>query len=181
MTPEAYLEQERRAEFRSEYYQGETFAMADASRRHSLIVTNIVAELSAQLKGTPCEVHSKDLRLRVQPARFFTYPDVLVICGDLQFADDQKDTVLNPVLIVEVLSPSTQDYDRGRKFEMYRKLQSFREYLTVSQDEPRIEHHTRIASHRWEMVEVEDRTAVLELCSIGCTLPLSEIYDKVVW
>jgi Uma2 family endonuclease len=181
LTPEEYLEQERRAEFKSEYYNGETFAMAGASRRHGLIVVNMAAELRQQLKGKPCEVQSNDLRLRIPPGSFISYPDIMVICDKVQFTDDQQDTVVNPLLIIEVLSPSTRDYDRGLKFEMYRKIDSLREYLTVSQDSPHVEHWTRADHNHWELMEVEDPTATLELPSIGCILPLSEIYDKVVW
>ena len=181
LTPEEYLEQERRAEFKHEYVDGEIFAMSGASRRHSLIVTNIVRELGQQLKGKGCEVHSNDLRLRIPPGRAFLYPDVMAICGEVQLADEHNDTVLNPILIIEVLSPSTRNYDQGGKFEMYRKLPSLREYLTISQHEQRIEHHRRIENNRWELLEVDDPSAVLQLQSISCALPLAEIYDKVAW
>src|SRR5262245_12190039 len=124
LTPEKYLEIERRAEFKSEYYNGDMFGMSGASPRHAWIVPNIVAELRQQLKGRPCRVASNDLRLRVLPSGLYTYPDVMVVCGEPRFADDQKDTLLNPVVIVEVLSESTRDYDRGQKFQFYRGLAS---------------------------------------------------------
>jgi Uma2 family endonuclease len=139
VSQEEYLAQERLAERKSKYYQGEVFAMSGASPRHVWIVANIVAEFRQQLKGKPCLVSASDLRLRVTPADLYTYPDVMVICGEAQFADDQKDTVLNPVLIVEVLSESIRNYDRGRKFQHYRKLPSLIEYLLIEQDEPHIE------------------------------------------
>jgi Uma2 family endonuclease len=119
-SPEEYLEQERRAEYKSEYLAGEVFATAGASRCHGLIVMNVAGHLWQQLKGRPCKVHSGDLRLLVTPASLHTYADVMVVCTDVHFADDQKDTVLNPVVLIEGLSESTSDYDRGRKFEYYR-------------------------------------------------------------
>jgi Uma2 family endonuclease len=181
LTPAEYLDQERHAERKSEYLRGEVFAMAGASRRHSLIVTNLVAELSRQLKEKPCEVYANDLRLRVTPAGLYTYPDVMVACGDIQFADDQKDTILNPVLLIEVLSESTRDYDRGRKFQYYRTLPSLVEYLTVAQDEPHVEHYTRQQQDRWLLVEFNGPTQIIPLASIPCVLPMAEIYDKIDW
>lgn len=176
-----YLEQERRAEFKSEYFEGEVFAMAGASRRHGLIVTNLIAELRQQLKGKPCEVYPSDMRLRVTPTGLYTYPDVMVVCGEIQFADDQKDTILNPVVLIEVLSDSTKDYDRGRKFEYYRTLPSLREYLTVAQDKPHIEHWTRQQEDCGLLVEFHSLSQTIRLTSIDCLLPLIEIYDKIDW
>jgi Uma2 family endonuclease len=181
VSPEEYLEQERLADRKSEYFQGEVFAMAGASPRHVSIVTNVVIELGQQLKRKPCRVYSADLRLRVTPAGIYTYPDVMVICGDAQFADDQKDTVLNPVLIVEVLSESTRNYDRGKKFQHYRKLPSLIEYLMIEQDQPRIEHWTRQRENHWDFVDIDDLGQSIELTSIGCALPLTEVYDKIDW
>jgi Uma2 family endonuclease len=181
LTPAEYLEQERCAGRKSEYLRGEVFAMAGASRRHGLIVTNLVAEMRQQLKGKACEVYSNDLRLRVTPAGLYTYPDVMVACGDIQFADDHKDTILNPVLLIEVLSESTRDYDRGRKFQYYRTLPSLVEYLTVSQDEPHVEHWSRQQQDRWLLVEFGGVGQTIPLISIPCNLPLAEIYDKVDW
>lgn len=187
LTPAEYLERERRAEYKSEYFQGEMFAMAGASERHGLIVANLVGELRQQLKGKPCRVYPSDLRLRVTAAGLYTYPDVIVVCGDIQFADDRKDTILNPVLIIEVLSESTRDYDRGRKFQYYRTLPSLVEYLTVAQDEPQVEHHTRQSATPgstnggWLLLEFNKMSETIPLVSIPCALPLTEIYDKVDW
>src|ERR1044072_9754283 len=125
-TPEEYLEMERKADCKNEYFNGEIFAMGGASPRHVLIVTNVVSELRTQLKNRPCTVYSTDLRVRVSATGLYTYPDVIVVCGEPRFADDHRDTLLNPTLIVEVLSNSTKDYDRGDKFEQYRALESFR-------------------------------------------------------
>jgi len=181
LSPEEYLEQERRAEYKSEYLVGEIFALAGASRRHALIVTNLIGELGQQLRGKPCEVYSGDLRLRVTPTGLYTYPDVMLVCADVQFADDQKDTVLNPVVLIEVLSESTSDYDRGRKFEYYRTLPSLSEYLTVAQDKPHIEHWTRQQEDSGILAELNDLSQTVRLASIDCVLPLKEIYDKIDW
>jgi Uma2 family endonuclease len=182
VSPEEYLAQERLAEHKSEYVQGEILAMPGVNVWHVLIVTNVVGELGQQLKRKPCRVSASQLRLRVTPAGFYTYPDVMVICGDAQFADDrddQNDTVLNPVLIVEVLSESTRDYDRGRKCQRYRKLPSLIEYLMIEQDEPHIERWTRQRENHWDFVEFDDLSQTVKLISIGCVLPLTEIYNKI--
>jgi Uma2 family endonuclease len=181
LTPAEYLELERRAESKSEYYQGETFAMACASRRHVLIVTNLVGELRQQLKGRPCQAYSTDLRLNITPTGLYTYPDVMVVCGDPQFTDDQMDTLINPCLIIEVLSESTRDYDRGRKFEHFRTLPSLTEYLTMAQDWPHVEQWTRLPEKRWLLSEFDQLSQCIQLASIGCALPLAEVYDKIDW
>jgi Uma2 family endonuclease len=147
----------------------------------AVIVTNLVGELRQQLKSKPCETHSSDLRLRVTPTGLYTYPDVLVVCGEPQLADDRKDTLLNPTVIVEVLSESTRDYDRGRKFQHYRTLSSLAEYLTVERDEPHVEHWTRQPESRWLLAEFADLGQSIRLASIDCILPLAEIYDKIDW
>jgi len=157
------------------------FAMSGASRPHVLIVTNLVHELMLRLDSGPCEVYSNDMRLRVAPKGLYTYPDVLVACGDPQFADDQSDTLLNPVLIVEVLSDSTEAYDRGKKFEQYRKLPSLLEYVLVSQDAPRIEQFTPQPDGLWLCAETSGMDASIRLVSIDCVLPLTKIYNKVSW
>jgi Uma2 family endonuclease len=126
-------------------------------------------------------VYSSDLRLRVAPNGLYTYPDVMVICGGPQFADDRKDTVVNPVLIVEVLSESTEAYDRGKKFEQYRALPSLREYLLVAQDAPRIEQYTRQPDDRWLLSETSGGDTCIQLASVDCVLPLAGIYDQIEW
>jgi Uma2 family endonuclease len=181
VSPAEYLELERKAERKSEYLNGEMFLMAGASPRHGVIVTNLVAELRQQLKARPCIVYSSDVRLRVSPSGLYTYPDVMVVCGEPQFAGDQKDTVLNPNLIVEVLSDSTRDYDRGEKFQHYRTLSSLREYLTIAQDAPHIERWTRQPEDHWLLTEFSDLSQSVQLTSVDCDLSLTEVYDKVVW
>ena len=179
-TPEEYLALERKAERKSEYFNGEIFAMSGASPQHVLIVTNVVAELRGQLKTRPCTVYSTDLRLKVSATGLlYTYPDVIVVCGEPQFDDDHKDTLLNPTLIVEVLSESTKDYDRGAKFEMYRKIESFFEYVLIAQDKRHVEHFVRQTGNRWLLSETNRLEDTLELTSIACNLMLTEVYDKV--
>jgi len=155
--------------------------MAGASRRHVLVVANLVGELRQQLKSRPCEVYANDLRLRVSETGLYTYPDVMVVCGDAHFGDDQKDTVLNPTLIIEVLSTSTRDYDRGRKFQHYRTLASLFEYLTIAQDAPHVEQWTRQAENRWLLAEYGGMHQTIQLSSVPCSLPLIEVYDKITW
>ncbi len=179
LTPEEYLVRERQAETKSEYLAGQTFLKSGASRRHVLIVTNVVGELRRQLKGRPCLLFSTDLRLRVTPTGLFTYPDVMVVCGEATYVDQEADTLTNPTLIVEVLSASTQDYDRGRKFEHYRSLASLQEYLLVAQAKVHVEHFQKQPDGRWVLAETSRRDDVVRLPSIGCDLALTEIYDKV--
>jgi Uma2 family endonuclease len=179
VTPEEYLALERRAEHKSEYFDGEVFAMTGASRKHNLIALNIGGELRNQLKGRPCETYTSDMRVKVAAAGLYTYPDVVVICGDAQFEDEFVDTLLNLVLIAEVLSKSTARYDRGGKFSDYRSIPSFAEYLLVAQDEHRVEHYVRQADGRWLLTEYRSLEDVLQLDSINCSLPLKEVYDRV--
>jgi Uma2 family endonuclease len=179
ITPQEYLELERIAERKSEYLNGEIFAMGGASPRHVLIVTNVVSELRSQLKDRPCSVFSTDLRVRVSADGLYTYPDVVVLCGPPQFSDSGRDTLTNPTLLVEVLSKSTKDYDRREKFAQYRLIESFKEYLLIAQDRPHIEHCIRQADHTWLLSETSKPDAVRDLPAIGCKLELREIYDKV--
>jgi Uma2 family endonuclease len=181
LTPIEYLAIERKAEYKSEYIDGEIVAMTGASRKHNLIAVNIARELSQQSKGRPCEVYSGDMRVRVPSTRLSTYPDVVVVCGEPQFEDDQVDTLLNPTLIVKVLSESTELYDRGKKFGFYRTIDSLSEYLLVAQDEQRIEQYVRQADERWLLSEHRSPEEAVELVSIQCSLELREVYDKVAF
>jgi Uma2 family endonuclease len=179
VTPEEYLEQERKAEWRSEYFNGEVFRMSGASRYHALIITNLVRDLSQKLRGRPCNVYSSSLRVRVSPTGLYTYPDVVVTCGEEQFLDESNDTLLNPVLIIEVLSDSTKDYDRGGKFESYRTLTSLEEYLTIAQDKIHIEQWQCQKDRRWLLSEHFDTTVSIALNSIDVELLLPDIYEKI--
>jgi len=178
-TPEEYLALERKAEYKSEYLAGEIFAMSGASRQHNLIAGNVFASLHAQFRNRPCEVYMGDMRVKVSPTGLYTYPDVVALCGEPQFDDEQKDTLLNPTVIIEVLSPSTEAYDRGSKFGHYRKLTSLVEYLLISQDEPHVEHYVRQADNQWLLSETSSVQDAVQLPSVNCSLVLAEIYEKV--
>lgn len=178
-TPEEYLALERSCEAKHEYYNGEIFAMGGASPQHVSIVTNLVVELGSQVKQGPFRVYSTDLRVEVSPAGLYTYPDVIVICEPPKFSDEQKDTLLNPVLIIEVLSDSTGDYDRGGKFEQYRTIESFQEYLLIAQDRPHVEHYVRQPDKSWVLHETNRLEDTIHLKSVPCSLSLSEIYNKI--
>jgi Uma2 family endonuclease len=143
LTEAEYLEIERTAEWKSEFFNGEMFAMAGATPEHVLIAGNVAAELRLQLRGRPCRVYPVDLRVKVSDTGLYTYPDVVVVCGEPRFDELRGDTLLNPTLIVEVLSSSTEAYDRGDKFAHYRRLDSLQEYVLVAQDRCRIERFLR--------------------------------------
>src|SRR5581483_8514282 len=156
LTPQEYLARERRAEYRSEYYRGEMFAMAGASRAHTLIKDNVAAETRSQLKGGPCSVYTSDLRVKVEATGLYTYPDVVIACDEEQFEDNAFDTLLNPRAIVEVLSDSTEKYDRGTKFDHYREVPSLQEYVLIAQDRPRVERYVRQADGTWGLSVIKD-------------------------
>jgi len=179
LTPEEYLAIERRNEYKSEYIDGEMVAMTGASRRHNLIAVNISRDVSQQLRSRPCESYAGDMRVRIPATRAYMYPDVVVVCGEPQFEDDYVDTLLNPTALVEVLSDSTERYDRGRKFGYYRTIESLAEYVLVAQDECRVEQYTKQPDGRWLLTDHRSPDAVVELASIQCALRLSEGYEKV--
>jgi Uma2 family endonuclease len=178
-TPEEYLKRERVSKVKHEYIDGQIVAMTGASRKHNLIVTNLVGELRPQLKGRSCELYANDMRVRVPSTGLYTYPDVVIVCGNPQFEDNYFDTLINPVLIIEVLSDSTESYDRGRKFIDYRSVQSLMEYILIAQSEYRIEHFLRQPDDRWLLSEARFLESKIELPTIQCFLSLREVYDKV--
>jgi Uma2 family endonuclease len=175
-----YLAFERQSEVKHDYLDGEIFAMSGASRRHNRIVLNVGSRLDSMLKARGCEVFVNEMRVRTPGTRFFTYPDVVVSCDEPKFDDAELDTFLNPVLIIEVLSRSTQDYDRGTKFDHYRSIPTLTEYVLVAQDRVHVEHHLHQASDGWLMNELDDLAQMLELSSVGCRLPLTDIYDRAL-
>jgi Uma2 family endonuclease len=181
LTPEQYLEIERAAELRHEYFNGRMFAMSGASYRHVIVTGNLSYALRNCLRKRPCTVLTTDLRLRVSPGGLYTYPDLVVLCGEPKFVDDQTDTLLNPLLIVEVLSPSTEAYDRGFKFAQYRTLESLQEYALVSQTEPRVEVFRRQSGRDWLLSESIGLDAACRFESVGCAVALAEVYDKVTF
>ena len=181
LTPEQYLEIERQAAYKSEYYQGEVFAMAGAGLAHNVLVANVVAGLHSQLRSRPCRVLPSDMRVLVAATGLYTYPDAVVVCGDPQFTDQRSDTLTNPKLIVEVLSPSTEAYDRGRKFEQYGAIASLQEYLLIASDRVHVDLYTRQPDGRWLLTSANRPEDTLELESVSCRLSLAELYEKVDW
>lgn len=164
---------------RSEYFGGEVFAMTGASAAHNAIVRNISGLLWTQMKGRPCQVFASDMKVRVRTADAGTYPDLVAFCDRPEFQDGRQDVLLNPSLIVEVLSDSTEAYDRGGKFALYRQLPSLREYLLISQHRVQAELYTRGADNRWTLSDFGALTDRIPLASVDCTLALAEVYDKV--
>lgn len=179
LTPAEYLQLDRQSEFRHEYIAGEVFAMTGASRNHNLITVNIAAALSEQLRRRQCEVYASDMRMKVSPQRLFAYPDVIVVCGTPRFEDDVNDTLLNPTILIEVLSKSTEAYDRGLKFELYRGLESLQEFILIAQNKRHIEHYRRQSDNRWILTETNDPAESIVLESIACQLTVEQIYLKV--
>ncbi len=178
LSEQEYLEIERNSEIKHEYYDGEIFAMSGASRSHNLIVANVVGELRSQLKKKPCRVYPSDMRLKIEKTGLYTYPDVMIVCGQDRFDDKYRDTLLNPDVIIEVLSDFTESYDRGKKFQNYRKIVSLKEYILISQHVPKIEKFAR-AGHLWTLSETDEDHPEIILESVGCVLNTGEIYDKV--
>lgn len=178
LTPEEYLTLERKVTIKSEYLNGHIRAMAGASREHNLITGNIFGELRSQLRDQPCEAYVNDMRLKISPTGLYTYPDVAVVCDEPRFEDTHSDTLLNPMVLVEVLSSSTEAYDRGEKFAHYRRLESLQEYILVAQDCVRVEHYLR-QGEQWLLTELSNPEDVLHLVSISCNLSLREVYAKV--
>ena len=179
LTPEEYLEFERKSEERHEYFDGEIFAMSGAKRNHNKISTNLSGLVWQHLKGKNCESYSSDMRVFVPETGLYTYPDLVVVCGEPKFKDDVFDTLLNPVLLVQVLSDSTESYDRGKKFQHYRSIESLQEYVLVSQNEARIEKYVRHGDGFWLLSEAVGLDSEIEFSSIQCKVPLAEIYDKI--
>ena len=177
-TPEEYLARERKAPTKSEYQDGQIHAMPGASRNHNLITGNTYVEFHLQLRDRACEVYPSDMRVKVSSTGTYTYPDVVVVCDEPRFEDTHFDTLLNPTILVEVLSPSTAAYDRGDKFASYQKLDSLCEYVLISQNKVLVEHYLR-RKQEWDLTEFRSLTDVFSLVSIDCELSLQAIYAKV--
>lgn len=179
VTAAEYLVCERAAETKSEYSRGEIRPMPGASRKHNLVTGNIYASLHTQLRKSRCEIYPSDMRVKVEATGLITYPDISVICGEPRFDDGYKDTLLNPTVLIEVLSPSTSAYDRGDKFENYRQIASLQDYLLVAQDKMQVECYSRQPDNTWIFTEFKRASDQFVLASIGCTLALEDIYEKV--
>ncbi|MCE2415848.1 Uma2 family endonuclease [Candidatus Poribacteria bacterium] len=169
---------ERKATTKHEYLNGQIVAMSGASFAHNFLTVNIATHLNIQLMNGECRVAASDMRVKVPQTDSYFYPDVVVVCGEPRAEDDTFDTLLNPTLIVEVLSPSTAGYDKGEKFEHYQQIVSLKDYILISQDEVRVEHYCRQESE-WLQTEFQGLEDVLSLLSIGCELRLSDIYRRV--
>ena len=179
LTPEEYLTWERKQPFKNEYHNGQIIAMSGASRSHNRITVDITIQLGNQLMDSDCEVFASEMRVRTSPEISYLYPDVIVVCGEPRFEDDTFDTLLNPIVVIEVLSPSTAAYDRGEKFESYKQLASLQEYILISQDSVRVEHYCRRET-QWNRNTLEHLEDILSLASIECEVPLRAIYRRVV-
>ena len=177
-TPEEYLALERNAEFKSEYIEGRIVAMTGATIPHNAISGSLYVALYTRLRGGPCRVFLSDLRVQIGAGRRYTYPDLVGLCGEAQTIDGVMDTLTNPALIVEVLSTSTEAYDRGEKFTHYRTLESLQEYVLVAQDRVSVERFVR-QGELWVLAAFSDLDAEVELASVGCAIPLREIYENV--
>lgn len=178
-TPEEYLALEETAEERSEYYRGEIFAMGGGTANHNRIAGNTYSSLNSALKDKKCEAFISDMRVWIKTHELFTYPDIFVVCGKPEFYEGRKDTVLNPLVIFEVLSNSTKNYDRGEKFLFYRSIPTLKEYILIDQYQIHIEHFSKQESRKWVLADYNDLNGALSLPEIGFQISVKEIYDKV--
>lgn len=178
ISPEEYLIQERAAEYKHEYFKGEIVAMASASLAHNTIVSNIIRRIGNILDGTPCRVFPSDLRVSVSSEQSFTYPDATIVCDDPEMLDDKFDTLKNPSVIFEVISPSTENNDRGRKFFFYMQIPSFKEYILINSTNIYVQAGRRQADDSWKFEDIKDISAALFISTIGHKIPLQEIYSN---
>ena len=176
-TAEQYLERERKALTKSEFFQGEIFAMSGASRNHNVIAGNLFAALHPLLKSKNCRQFNSDMRIHIPANTLYTYPDISVVCDKEEFLDGEFDTLLNPVFIAEILSPSTADYDTGRKFMLYRSVVSLKEYWAISSTEFRLQQFLKTDENTWVLHENLNKTGTINLSSAGVSLSLEEIYE----
>jgi Uma2 family endonuclease len=179
LTEAEYLEIERRAEFKSEFLDGEMFAMSGGTSSHSLIASNLNFAMRLQLKGRPCVVYTSDMRVKVQASGLYTYPDLSVACGQREFEDENEDILLNPIVVVEILSDSREAYDRGQKFALYRQIPSLREYLLVNQHEPLVEQYVRQDNGQWLLGDMAGLESKLVLPSVGITIEMADVYTNI--
>ncbi|MDM8550557.1 Uma2 family endonuclease [Desulfobacterales bacterium HSG2] len=180
ITPEEYLAMEREAEIKSEYVDGEIFAMAGASRKHNQISANIVRILGNQLLERPCSVYVSDMKVKAEKAENYFYPDIVISCEEEEFEDDEEDILLNPIVIIEILSDSTEAYDRGKKFANYQRIDSFVEYILISHNFCRVEKFMRRDDKTWIYSAFRNMDEVVQIDSAMCELPIAEIYKKML-
>jgi Uma2 family endonuclease len=175
---EEYLQMERASQEKHEYFKGEVSLIGGIGESHSIVVGSTLAALYVQLRKRPCQIYTSDMRVRIPAKGLYTYPDISVVCGTPEFEDDGLDTLVNPTIIIEVLSSSTEQYDRGKKFQHYRTVASLKEYILIAHDNVRIEHFAR-QGDQWILADAKTIDSVLSLPSIECTLSLSDVYKKV--
>ncbi len=176
---EEYLTLERDAEFKSEYLNGVLYAMAGSSPEHSAITANVTIAVGSQLRGKPCRVFTSDLKIAVGPAGPFFYPDLSIVCGEPRFHDERRDVLTNPTILIEVLSPSTEAFDRGRKFTQYQRIASLTDYILIAQDEPHVGHFHKQQGNQWLFTTAHGLETTLHIASIDVTLHLAEAYDRI--
>lgn len=181
MTEEEYLAKERVNEFKSEFFNGEMFAMAGASWNHNRIKSNLEGELYAKLKGGKCQAVSSDQRIKIESTGLYTYPDIAIVCGEPQFSKLDKDALVNPQVVIEVLSPTTENYDRSKKFRHYERLAPLKEYILVSQEEIRIERSVRQPNGSWLLTTFSEPTSEFQLDSLPVSIKLADIYAGVTF
>lgn len=181
LTVAEYLATERRAAFKSEFYNGEMFAMAGASLAHNTITENLSVRIGGQLLGSPCRTFSSDLRVRIERTGLYCYPDLVIVCGEPQMAEEDKDTLVNPRVVIEVLSPSNERYDRRTKYQNYQQLPSVQEYVFVAQDEALCERFVHRPDGEWTHAQSIGLDAALELTSVPVAVPLADIYAGVTF
>lgn len=179
ISEQEYIAFERASAIKHEYFDGRIYAMTGASAVHNLIAGNTLAALHGQLRGKPCQIFPSDMRVKVQQTGLYTYPDLVVVCGDLQFTDDALDTLLNPTVLIEILSPSTERYDRGLKFQHYRTIATLQHYILIAQDQYHIEHYLRQFDGQWLFAEATGVAAQVVIPAIDCALSLNDVYERV--
>jgi Uma2 family endonuclease len=181
VTPEEYLEAERKAEYRSEYLDGQVYAMAGASPAHGRISVNLTRRLAEQLEDGPCEVFVLDLKVRVATAGPYFYPDLVVVCGEPLMQDQHDDVILNAKVVIEILSPSTESFDRGKKFQAYARHEFLSEYVLIAQDHVQVDHYVRQPNGHWDFTSMSDVDGVIEFPTIGARLKVADIYKRVAF
>ena len=180
MTPEEYLKFERASEEKHEYFAGEIFDFPRSNQNHVLIMGNTAAAFHSQLSSRPCDAFMSRMRIKIRPTGLYTYPDICIVCGESELEDLYDDTLLNPIVIIEILSPATEAYDRGKKFQQYRLIETLRDYLLIAQDNVRIEHFS-LRDGEWIFSDANTLDGSITLPSIDCTLSLSDVYEKITF
>lgn len=177
LTMEEYLQFERESVQKHEFYNGEVFSMAGAGRRHNKIFSNIFTAVGISLKGKSCQPYGSDMRIHIPENSLFTYPDISIICGDILLSDEDQDTAIQPIVLIEILSPSTKDYDRGGKFKLYRDIPTLKEFILIDSESINVEAFRINANTHWELEEYKTISETLRIPSVEIAIPLSEIYE----